>query len=54
MRNRQRFERRIQLGGCLLGGMWLLSVLLSLVLTCSVIAAVVFGAYYLATGEFLF
>lgn len=47
-------ERQVKRAGCLFAVLWLCSVLLSLVLSCSVIACVVFGAYYLATGEFLF
>lgn len=52
-----KFERRVRskvkAAGCLVAVFWLSSVLLSLALSCAVLAAVVAGAYYLFTGEYL-
>ena len=41
-------------GGCLFVFFWLLSALLSLAISGGILAALIAGAYYLCTGEFLF
>lgn len=39
---------------CLVACIWLFAAIASMATSCAILAAAVFGAYYLATGEFLF